>query len=88
MLLERNLCVVLSGLVNHDVNKDAEDQRTSNACDGNLTEGKGQTADTGNQDNGNGKEVCVLLKVNVLDHLETGNRDESVQSHTNAAHNT
>ena len=43
-------------------------------------------ADTRDKDNGDNEEVPVILKVDLLDHLETADCDEAVESYADAAH--
>lgn len=62
---------VLSLLGKHCVSEDTKNQRASDGCDGDLTKGERKTADTGDEDRGNNKEVSVVAKVNLLDHLQT-----------------
>ena len=46
----------------------------------------GKSADSANKDYGHHKEVSVVVKVNLLYHLKTGYRNESVQGNAYAAH--
>ncbi len=70
----------------HQVCQDAEDQSACNGSQGDFAEADGQTADTRDQDNGDDEEVAVVVEVNLLDHLQTGDCDETVQSDADAAH--
>ena len=70
----------------HGVSKNTEDECARDGGDGNLTKGEGETADTGDEDCSNNKQVAVVVKVNLLDHLETGNCDKAVKCDANAAH--
>ena len=67
------------------VGDDAQDQSAGDGSQGDLTEGNAQTADAGNQDGCNHEQVLAGVQVDLLDHLQTGNSDEAVQSHANAA---
>ena len=70
------------------VHDDTEDQRACDRGDGDLTEVQSQTTDTCDQNNGSYEEVLVLIEVNLLYHLQTGNCDETVESHADTAHDT
>ena len=85
---KRVLFCTLFGLClrKHEVCDDAENQSAGNCRKGDLAEGEGKTADTGNQDYGNNEEVAVFFEVNIFDHLKTGNGDEAVKSHADTAH--
>ena len=78
--------LLLSCLIKNKVNDDTENESASNSGDGYLANSHCHTADTGDKDDRSGEEVCVLLKVDLLDHLETRNCDEAVKSDTYAAH--
>jgi len=86
LLIEFYQLVLFSGLVDHKVNKNTEYKSASNAGNGNLAEGKGKTADTCNKNYRNCKEVGIVLEINVLYHLKSGDCDKSIKSHTNATH--
>ena len=80
-------CIILfSRLIKNKVNDDTENESASDSGDGYLADSHCHTADTRDKDNRSGEEVCVLLKVDLLDHLETRNSDEAVEGDTNAAH--
>ena len=68
------------------VDKDAEQQCAGNRCDCDLAECQGQTADTGDQDRGYDIQVLVDIQVDALDHLQTGDGNESIQGHAHTAH--
>ena len=51
-----------------------------------LTEGNTQSADSWNEDGRNNKEISAVTQVYLLNHLKTGNRNESVKCHANTAH--
>ena len=80
--------VCFGSILQKKVCKDSKDKGTCNACDRNRAEINRQTADTCDEDNGYDEEIFVFVKINVLNHLQTGDCDESVKSHTNAAHYT
>ena len=69
-----------------NVYDDAEDEGTGDGGDGNLTDSHCHAADTRDEDNGCGKEICIVFKVYLLDHLETGDGDEAVKGDAYAAH--
>lgn len=71
---------------NDGVCDDTEDECASDGSDGDLTECYCKSADTADQDDCDYEEVLVFTKVNFLDHLKTGDCDESVESDANAAH--
>ncbi len=73
---------------NYEVNDDAENECAGNLGEGNLAEGEGHSADTGNEDGGNDEEIPVEAEVNILNHLETADGDESVKGEADAAHYT
>ena len=86
---ENIFCLVLFRLLElmkDYVNDDAKNKRASDRGDNDLADSHGHTADTGDENNRYGEEVCVILEVNLLDHLKAGNRDEAVEGDTNAAH--
>ena len=66
--------------------EDAEDEGGSDVGDGDGTEVEGQTADTGDEDGSDNEEVAVVIKIHVLEHPETGNSDEAIESYADAAH--
>ena len=72
--------------VQNDIDNNTENQCASDRGDNDLADRHGHTADTRDEDNGYGEEVCVVFEVDLLDHLETGNRDEAVEGNANAAH--
>lgn len=72
----------------HLVGDNAKDKRTCNLGDLDGTEVYHESTDTCDEDNGNGEEVGVVVKVNLLDHLKTGYCDESVKCDTYSAHYT
>ena len=84
------LCINLLYLfvVEHEVGEDAEDECTCNLSDGDLTEGNAHAADTCYEDYGNNEEVAVLVEINVLNHLKTGDSDEAVECYANPTHYT
>ena len=86
MRYERLFFVLL--VAENHVHDDTEDQCTSDGGDGDLTEVQGQTADTCDQNDRSYEEVLVLIEVNLLYHLQTGNGNEAVQSHADTAHDT
>ncbi len=45
------------------------------------------TADTCDEDNGNNKEIGIVVKVNALNHLKTADGNETVEGDANTAHN-
>ena len=81
--------------VDDEVRNDAEDERGREARDGEeraagggvSAEIEGEAADAGNEDGGDDEEVLVVSEVDALEHLETGDRDEAVESYAGAAHN-
>ena len=72
--------------IEHNIRDDAENKSTSDRGDRNLAEGYGQAANTGNKDNGDDKEVSVILKINLLYHLKSADRDKAVERDADAAH--
>ena len=79
---------LLTELVKNDVSDDTEDKSASDSGQGNLAKGNAESADTGDKDCGNGEEVSSIVKVNLLNHLKTGNCNKSVKCDTNAAQYT
>ena len=73
-------------LVENDIGDDAEDKSAGNGGKGNLAEGEGKAADTGNQDNGNNEQITVVIQIDLLNHLKTANCDEAVKRDAHAAH--
>ena len=78
--------LVLS-LGDHQVDDDAQNQRAGDGGQSDLADGHCHAADAGDQDGSNHEQILVLAQIHLLDHLQTGNSDEAVQSHANAAHN-
>ena len=73
---------------NHQVYNNTENQRAGNRCQRNhLEEGKRQTADTGNENYRNGKEIAVIIQIHALNHFQTAYSDKAVKCYTNTAHN-
>ena len=69
-----------------DIGQDAQDQSAGDGGQGDLTEGDGQAANAGDQNDGDHKQILALVQVYLLHHLQAGNSDEAVQCHANAAH--
>ena len=74
------------GTGKQEVGENAKDEGAGDGGDGHAAEVQHETANAGDQDDGNGEQIFVLLQVNVLDHLQAGNGDEAVKCHTNATH--
>ena len=72
-------------LTKNDIGEDTEDECGGDAGDGDLTEVEGQTADAGDEDGSNYEEVAVLTQVNDLEHLQTRDGDEAVESDADTA---
>lgn len=86
VLIQFSLLSLLALLAENKVGSDTEDESASDGGDCDLTEGEGQTADTCYKDDRDNKEISVVLKVNLLDHLQTADCDEAVESYAHAAH--
>ncbi len=78
--------LVILALGNHHIGDDTQDQSAGNGGQGDLAEGDGQTADTGDQDHSSYEQVLAGAQVHLLDHLQAGNCDEAVQGDAHAAH--
>ena len=68
-----------------------EDKRAGNFREGNhVTSADAETyrkaADTGDEDDRNREEICVVVQVNILNHFQTAYRDKAVKRHANTAH--
>ena len=78
--------VVLLGVAEYNVREDSEKKCAGDGGYRDLAEGDGQAADAGDEDNGDNKEVFVILKVYLLNHLQTADGDEAVERDAHAAH--
>ena len=82
--------LVFLALGEHHIGQDAQNQSAGDSSQSNFAvsaKGHAQTADAGDQDCGNHKQVLAGVQVDLLNHLQTGNGDEAVQSHADTAHN-
>ena len=68
------------------IHKNAEDERGGDVGNGDLAEVQGQTADTGDEDRCNHKQVAVFIKVDMLEHPQAGDRDEAIERDAHATH--
>jgi hypothetical protein len=75
-----------SEFIKKKVRYNTENKSTGDRGYGNLSEGKAKSADTGDKNRRNDKEVSVFVKIYVLYHFKTRNSDKSVKCNTNAAH--
>ena len=73
-------------LLQHDVGDDTKNQRAGDFGDRHGAEVQAHAADTGDQDNRHDEHIRMLVQVDVLDHFQTADGDESVQCHEDAAH--
>ena len=88
----RDFLIINSELVflgiQNDVGDDTEDKSAGDGGDGYLAESYAKTADAGDKYGSNYEEVSVFAKIDLLNHLETGNCDETVKRYANTAHYT
>ena len=77
----------MSAFGENEVGYDAQDQSTGDRGNVNIADAHSHATDAGNQDGGSGKQVCVILKIYLLDHLQAGAGNETVQGDANTAHN-
>jgi len=77
---------VFLALCQQSVGDDAQDQCAGDGSQSHLAEGDGQTANAGDQNHSNYKQVLAGAQIDLLDHLQTGNCDEAVQSDADTAH--
>ena len=68
------------------VGDNAQDQGAGNGGQGDLAEGDGEVADTGNEDHRDREEVLTLTQIHLLRHLQTADSDETVECHADTAH--
>ena len=91
--------VFLFDLIDDRVRYDTEDKRGSDRGDrdhfghGTVVSQSvrnldGQSTDTGDEDRGNREEVFVLAEVDVFEHLQPADCDESIERQAYAAHDT
>ena len=80
------LLIVFRGAVEKQVHDDTEDQRAGDFSNRDGTDFQRHAADTGYQDHGSGEQVAVIVQVDRLEHLQTGDGDEAVQGDADAAH--
>ena len=80
--------IALGGAVEQEVDNNTEDKRAGYGRQRNRADVHLHSTDTCDQDDRCGEKVAVVIQVNRLEHLQTGNGNEAVQRDADTAHDT
>lgn len=78
----------LGANVDEEVDQDTKNQGASDFGQSDVADGKFQTTDARDKDNGDDEQVAVIAKVGGLNHLKTADGDETIKRDADATHDT